>query len=248
MFKCHECDKEISNRASCCPFCGHLIASEAWLSDQCHYSWRELFKDEELGRALYITQNIIGSKEFHNAAYESPKWTGCSLRKFLNIEFFGRLPQNVKERTLSVRNANPDNPEYGTSGGEPTSDRIFLLSIEEASFYFLNNDDRITIDEEKPSSWWWLRSPGGLDYTAAGIGIDGSIAVGGYNVLDTEGGIRPALWLSLYAEVTSGESFESAQYISQKVASDNEATGTLATSPRFSIPASSYSYDEAIPF
>lgn len=38
-----------------------------------------------------------------------------------------------QSRIIPVINENPDNQCYGTKGGEDTQDRIFLLSLEEAT-------------------------------------------------------------------------------------------------------------------
>jgi hypothetical protein len=46
---------------------------------------------------------------------------------------------------------------------------------------------------------WWLRSPGNNSNNAAIVNNDGNVNVNGNNVdnVNTNGGLRPALWLNL---------------------------------------------------
>jgi hypothetical protein len=115
---------------------------------------------------------------------------------------------------LPTTNINVNNQWFGTDGGRDTTDKIFLLSIEEVVKYFgdsgqLKNrpgdswwiDD--TFSKERVATyggkawWWWLRSPGLIGDFAAGVGPGGGLDVCGFDVYDAEGGVRPALWLNL---------------------------------------------------
>lgn len=73
-----------------------------------------------------------------------------------------------------------------------------------------NNSRRIAgfADESEGVWWWWLRSPGRVGVKAVYIHGDGNIGIQGNNVLkgnvrgpfhkgDSQGGLRPALWLKL---------------------------------------------------
>ena len=89
---------------------------------------------------------------------------------------------------------NPNNPEYGTPGGNNTKDRVFLLSIDEADRFFKNNNDRAI------GSAWWLRSPGCPSYYAAYVSEDGSVQTFG-NDPQFIYAVRPAIKIDLKSEL-----------------------------------------------
>ena len=106
---------------------------------------------------------------------------------------------------------NKNNPSYNTSGGNDTTDRIFLLSIEEAnnSSYFPNgNDSRKSTNTAYVASYsgmsdvgaagyWCLRSPGLIDYFAAFVEFGGGVSYNGGLVDSTGAAVRPAFNLNL---------------------------------------------------
>ena len=128
----------------------------------------------------------------------------CSLSEYLNGEFFYRLPQPVKERVAITHNVTFFNkPNRKTRGSYSTSDRVFLLSIEEARVFFGNDADRKATSKSGEKAWWWLRSPGEHEYlVAAGIDTEGAICEGGYNIYETDGGVRPAIWMNMKPSFT----------------------------------------------
>ncbi len=180
--------------------------------------WRVLRR--EYDKVLLTTEELI---DCHRDTYEPVKWEECSLRKWLNEEFlFKAFPDAAdRDRIALVCNQNPDNPEYSTEGGNPTWDRVFALSIEEAERYFpKGNDDRMATvtpyagsphdglrgsykDNKYQTSygngagWWWLRSPGYGSDCAAYVRSDGGVGVFGDFVVSGNVSVRPALWLNL---------------------------------------------------
>ena len=98
-----------------------------------NYEWRVL--EVQNNTALIITEYIIEQRAYHNA-YKDITWADCSLRKYLNSEFYDRFTTAEKSRIIPVLNKNSDNQWYGSKGGADTQDNIFLLSIEEACKYF----------------------------------------------------------------------------------------------------------------
>jgi hypothetical protein len=159
--------------------------------------WVALDVDLEHGRALMITRDIV-AKQPYNQEKTDITWESCSLRKWLNSAFFDSLPAQVKPRLIEVTIQNPDNSEYGTTGGKPTTDRVFLLSIDEARRYFSDDASRIA-SFNGSARWWWLRSPGSHQHLAADVRSDGAVIGLGYGVYDVVGGVRPALFLNLDA-------------------------------------------------
>ncbi len=169
------------------------------------YEWRVL--DIQNNTALIITEYIIEYRAYHNA-YKDITWADCSLRKYLNSEFYDKFTAADKSRIIPVINKNSDNQWYGTKGGEDTQDSIFLLSIEETvcryfgdsslklynpgknqRYWFERKDENNSkrtarLENKKESSWWWwLRSPGRVSIKAVYIHGDGNIGIQGNNIL-----------------------------------------------------------------
>ncbi|HBN83968.1 MAG TPA: hypothetical protein DDZ89_09005 [Clostridiales bacterium] len=179
------------------------------------YDWVVL--DKQHDKMLIITEKVIIKRPYHHEECEIT-WETCDMRKYLNGEFYASFNQADRERVIEVVNENPDNPWDGTTGGIPTSDRIFLLSINEVVQYFGDsgqlqakptgpkgeswwfNDQYDMVRSAKLGSknaWWWLRSPGYIGKRAAYITINGAVHVHGESngSKGKLGGIRPALWL-----------------------------------------------------
>ena len=131
----------------------------------------------------------------------------CDLRRWLNNEFMnGAFTVEEQNLVQKIRNDNPDNAEYGRSGGNPTDDSVFLLNIDEANRYFKGYEARQCQStkwareqgacvNDNGRGWWWLRSPGNFSDRAANV-VDGSVNVYGFNVNSGGGCVRPALWVS----------------------------------------------------
>lgn len=168
------------------------------------YEWRVL--DIQNNAALVITEEIIEQRSYHDA-YRDITWADCSLRKYLNDEFYNKFTPTDKSRINPVINKNLDNQWYGSKGGADTRDYIFLLSLEEVCTYFgdslsklqnrgknqrywferkdENNSKRIArLQGKEWDWWWWLRSPGRVNVKAVYIfGTDGNIGIQGNNIL-----------------------------------------------------------------
>lgn len=168
------------------------------------YDWRVL--DIKNDRALIITECIIEQRPYHEA-YIDTTWADCSLRKYLNGEFYDAFSTVDKSRIIPVLNENPNNQWYGTNGGEDTRDSIFLLSLDEVCRCFGDSTEKLynkgknqrywfeRKDENNSKRlaklqgsewcwWWWLRSPGRVNIKAAYIwGTDGTIGIQGNNIL-----------------------------------------------------------------
>ncbi len=188
------------------------------------YNWRILDLKENM--ALIITENIIEQRAYHDA-YKDITWTDCSLRKYLNGEFYDKFSETDKSRIIPVLNKNLNNQWYGSQGGADTRDNIFVLSLDEVCKCFgdsisklynpgknqrywferkdENNSKRIaTLEGKDWGAWWWLRSPGRVNVKAVYIHGDGNIGIQGNNIFKGNisdgkcvGGVRPSLWLKL---------------------------------------------------
>ena len=172
--------------------------------------WQVLYASEN--RALVLSKYGLDVKPFHDLS-ENSVWKTSSLRRWLNTDFF-KTAFSAGEKAL-IKKAmvtNPDNPVYGTDGGDDTKDRLFILSIAEAKRFFKTDMSRqcpvtqyaiANGAEVDPSgmAWWWLRTPGsGMKSSSSVISnVDASGLVREFgNFALSEGGvIRPAFWLDL---------------------------------------------------
>lgn len=169
-----------------------------------NYEWRVL--DIKNDRAFIITECIIEQRPYHEE-YKDITWADCSLRKYLNGEFYDTFSAVDKSRIIPVLNKNSNNQWYGTNGGVDTQDSIFLLSLHEVCQFFgdstlklynkgknqrywferkdENNSKRLArLQGSEWCWWWWLRSPGRVNIKAAYIwGTDGTIGIQGNNIL-----------------------------------------------------------------
>jgi hypothetical protein len=162
------------------------------------YEWRVL--EIQSNAALIITEYIIEQRPYHNCSGDVT-WAGCSLRKYLNGEFYDNFTAKDKSRIIPVLNKNLDNPWYDAKGGEDTKDYIYLLNIEETvckyfgdssknlknrsakQRYWFQRKDENNIKRRSTFDgyvwWWWLRSPGRDNRRAVYIHGDGNIGIQG---------------------------------------------------------------------
>lgn len=170
-----------------------------------------LVLDKKDDKALLISKYCLDAKEYDkNEKNESVTWETSTLRKWLNSGFIDKaFTDDEKVLICDTHLQNPDNPEYGTDGGNDTTDKVFLLSIDETAKYLSDNiarkaeatdyakDKGIFVSEENGKSWWWMRSPGSDDLTASCMGNDGFVHGDGQMIEDGTCGIRPAMWVNI---------------------------------------------------
>lgn len=175
--------------------------------------WLVLAKENN--KILVISDKVLDSQPY-NEKRQSITWEQCSLRKWLNDSFLNAAFSEEERALIQNTTVSADkNPSYNTSPGNATTDKVFLLSINEAKKYFNSNDARkcaptayakaqganTNNTNKTPSGadacWWWLRSPGNYQYYAAHVLSDGSVYYRGYNVNYDHFCVRPALWISI---------------------------------------------------
>ena len=147
------------------------------------YDWYIIGKSDN-GVTLLMKENL--TTKGYNDSYASVTWETCSLRTYLNGEFYNGSGFSDDDRAKIVKTSitNPNNPGYGTNGGNATEDYIYLLSIAEANA--LDSSIR------NIGSSWWLRSPGSDSHFAAFVNGGGDVLTNGGN-LSLNRGVRPVV-------------------------------------------------------
>lgn len=157
--------------------------------------WRVL--ESANGQLFLLSDQNLDVFQYHTE-YESVTWETSTMRSwlngysashntggssstdytsdnFINTAFSEKEQGAIADTTV----VNDDNPTYGTEGGNDTTDKIFLLSIEEvqnADYGFTDNSSRIATNTAYvagggkigssymngvgEADYWWLRSPG----------------------------------------------------------------------------------------
>ena len=161
----------------------------------------------EGNQVLLLSKYVLDAKPYDE--WEAVTWQTSDIRQWLNNEFYTTAfnkTEKAKIQTSLIKNE--DNSEYGTSEGNDTEDKVFLLSEKEAETLFSDEEERIAkateyaeksgvyVNKEK-AAWWWLRSPGYSSSRAAEVSEYGWVDQDGPSVYCSDGGVRPALHLNL---------------------------------------------------
>jgi|LSQX01.3.fsa_nt_gb uncharacterized protein YjdB len=167
--------------------------------------WRVL--DPSAG--LVIAENIVDSQEFYPET-PYPAWADSNVRAWLNGTFFDTAFTSTEQSYIVASTVST--PAYaGISGGADTTDKLFLLSREEAMdtvYGFSTSATEADISRQAQgsdyaksqglvggNSGWWLRSPGYNVGNASCVNSVGSIYPGN-NVCCTDIGVRPVFRVS----------------------------------------------------
>lgn len=155
--------------------------------------------DKEDGKLFVISKYALDCQSYNTEDVEVT-WETCTLRQWLNEEFFySAFSSEEQNMILEVEVTADENPYYDTDPGNHTMDRVFLLSILEAEDYLYS----IEADMCQPTAyavaqgagmaefsnyegngygnsyigncWYWLRSPGCSRSRAADVFYDGRI-------------------------------------------------------------------------
>jgi len=151
--------------------------------------------------ALLISEVPICEKKY-NETNTAVSWENCTLRQWLNSEFLELYFTDYQLLYITARitpGSGNSLSKYENQWVEPcvdTIDKAFILSIEEAEYYFINNSARATTYGKSAIgsniTQYWLRSPGISASTAAYIGYDGSIQWLGQRVYKSDK-VRPVI-------------------------------------------------------
>ena len=217
-----------------------------WGDDTVRYFRYEPIKWRVLnvnGTDAFLLADKALDDQKYNTSSTSITWETCTMRSWLNgydsssnssgrdytkLNFINTAFTSSERSAIKMTEVvNDNNINYGTAGGNDTSDKLFLLSENEVynsntafSYGFVKGLD--TADEGRRcksstfakamgvysntsssyagNCWWWLRSPGhNTSYasSAAYVTYDGDVYYIGYNVDYDIFAVRPALHLDL---------------------------------------------------
>ena len=166
-----------------------------------NYNW--LVLAERGNKILLLSENIISLQKYHDT-FESVTWANSTARKYLNDTFYNTFKPEDQSRIVETELYDQN-----------TTDKIFLLSVEEVVTYLGNsgepNSNKFYIDDKLNSARkavytdsspcrWSLRTSGNLPYLVATVTVEGKVAITGdfvnrpssnlFNV-----GLRPAMWV-----------------------------------------------------
>jgi hypothetical protein len=166
------------------------------------------------GKALIISKHALDCRPY-NTLWGKVTWANSTIRKWLNDTFLHTAFSSAERAMIADKIVRQDkNPAYKTEPGHATMDKVFLLSIDEVNRYFGSDEARMCVPTayaiangawtsdtytkgDAATCWWWLRSPGYVQYNAAGVISAGSVSCMGSSVSNDCDGVRPALWIKL---------------------------------------------------
>lgn len=136
-----------------------------------------------------------------NARLTGVTWDECSLRDWLNDVFFDDCFSDSEKEIVSESYVPAHrNPDYNSSAGSGTNDKVFVLSINEVKEYFRTKEDRICYGTDYANGNsrcnWWLRTPG-YAYLITNVESNGEINSRGNDVNDDSIIVRPAMWIEV---------------------------------------------------
>ena len=181
---------------------------KAWFGNYGYGSIDWIVLDRQDDKALLITKDIFICRPY-NESDDDTTWENCSLRKWLNTEFYDKaFLLEEKGLILTTDVVNNGNTEHNIPGGNNTKDKVFILSVDEAKKYFGSESARQAVGTYDPVraglyvddngySLWWLRTPGAQGRAAAYVDHLGQIKEGGIMNRYTYIGVRPAIWVTL---------------------------------------------------
>lgn len=181
--------------------------------------WRVLSINEDGTDAFVMADQVIDVAQYYHRDDVEITWEKSDIRKWLAGDFMtAAFTGREQEKILTSQISTPDNKWSGESGGNDTTDKIYLLSIEEAMdpSYGFGSDEkegdtrRISVTDyakaEEQLDWvgsdsgvYWLRSAGSEKGRPATVGYwgAGEIPTEPSNTSTGKLGVRPVMHVDL---------------------------------------------------
>ena len=184
--------------------------------------WNVLAIDGE--NALLLSKHCLDYQPYNDEVRIDNKlsdvtWETCSLRKWLNNSFYNYSFSTEIKRLIipTVLKNNKPNEEYGTCGGNDTTDKLFLLSSDEVEkylgteFYTGSRRQGISQSEFQEAKYkratWWLRSAGSDLRRACYVDEFSNAVSDSGDEVDLWHYVRPAMWIN-YEAIAKLNTFE----------------------------------------
>lgn len=174
--------------------------------------WRVLSVEGD--DAFLMADKALDAQPYNKDGY-SCSWATSSLRKWLNDDFLNAAFTAEEQTAISDTDVvNADNPDYHTDGGLNTTDKIYLLSYEEATdaeYGFESYCDIYYARQMQPTAYaveqgaekfagnttWWLRTPGRFSDEAMDVNKYGIIESDYYASVDDNRAVCPVMHLNI---------------------------------------------------
>ncbi|MBR2823443.1 MAG: DUF4214 domain-containing protein [Clostridia bacterium] len=169
-------------------------------------------------QSLLITRDVIRFMNYwklrtFNDAGLKVTWASSPIREWLNGSFLSSFSESDRAAIRATSVSTPSNARFGTADGSSTTDKVFLLSAEEANAYFRTDELRAAKgsaaalneygdgegrrDPTTGNTYWWLRTPGMFKYDAAYVNYTGTVRYDGIEATQPAiCGVRPAIWVA----------------------------------------------------
>lgn len=156
--------------------------------------------------ALLISTLVLDAKPYDYTAAENISWAACTLRAWLNTDLYNAVFTDADKARIC-----------DTTIEGAVTDKLFLLSENEAKAYFETDESRMAKAsayatalgaytssgyEEEDAIYngacrWWLRTADSAAGTAARVRNTGDIFHVGYDIGSSAVGVRPAMWIAI---------------------------------------------------
>lgn len=169
---------------------------------QAPIEWIVLDRQED--RALLLSKYALDAKPFHEVENWDVTWADCTLRSWLNGEFFDvAFSDEERAQIIQVTNTTANAPD--------TQDSVFLLNLDELNAYFPDEASRIAeateyavgqggrVSRETGKTYWWLRNKATPGDAALIVRYDGAVNEFGDCMEAEIYTVRPAIWVQIAA-------------------------------------------------
>ncbi len=157
-------------------------------------------------RALLLLSDVLRTEDgapdemLYNNEPIPATWAECSLRNWLNGEFYENAFGDDRDAIVEVLNINEDT--WHSDGGEDTYDKVFLLSIGDIQSYQVSGNELFLTDSSV--YYYFLRNMAFSNEEAAVFwNVEGDITPDNLNsrlahiYLQEASCIRPAVWVDI---------------------------------------------------
>ncbi|MBQ7065616.1 MAG: bacterial Ig-like domain-containing protein [Lachnospiraceae bacterium] len=184
--------------------------------------WRVL---DNNGSTLFVVADKGLDCKNYNDVKTYITWENSTIREWLNNSFYNTAFSSNERNAIVAQNVvNDDNLHYDSEGGNNTTDKVYLLSIDEVtkeSYGFCSEYDtysasrwmqpsnyarargalKIASGIQEGNSVWWLRSPGWGADAAANVLSLGFVSRSGQGVVKRDETVSPALHINLSSDI-----------------------------------------------